>query len=99
MTPVEGQRCRNTRKRDGKLALKISLSLSTATSTHGFMDLVPSLNRLNALLSLLQPLDRHRAASAIESAIERPYVALSRPFTHSGRSSQLPFSKPLRGLK
>ena len=36
------------------------------------------LNRLNAILSLLQPLDRYRAPSAIESAIGRPYLALSR---------------------
>ena len=36
------------------------------------------LNRLNAILSLLQPLDRYRAPSAIGSAIGRPYLALSR---------------------
>ena len=34
------------------------------------------LNRLNAILSLLQPLDRYRTPSAIGSAIGRP---LSRP--------------------
>ena len=55
------------------------------------------LDRLNAILSLLQPLDRYRAPSAIGSAIG---VALSRPISHprAGRSSQLPCSKPLRGL-
>ena len=36
------------------------------------------LNRLNAILSLLHPLDRYRTASAIGSAIVRPYLALSR---------------------
>ena len=35
------------------------------------------LNRLNAILSLLQPLDRYRTPSAIGSAIETPYLALS----------------------
>ena len=36
------------------------------------------LNRLNAILSLLHPLDRYRKPSAIGSAIGRPYLALSR---------------------
>ena len=36
------------------------------------------LNRLNAILSLLHPLDRHRTLSTIGSAIGRPYLALSR---------------------
>ena len=55
------------------------------------------LDRLNAILSLLQPLDRYRAPSAIGSAIGRP---LSRPISHprTGRSPQPPRSKPLRGL-
>ena len=55
------------------------------------------LNRLNAILSLLHPLDRYRTASAIGSAIERP---LSRPISHpnTGGSPQPPPSKPLRGL-
>ena len=54
------------------------------------------LDRLNAILSLLQPLDRYRAPSAIGSAIGRP---LSRPISHprTGRSPQPPRSKPLRG--
>ena len=52
------------------------------------------LNRLNAILSLLQPLDRYRALSAIRSAIGRPYLALSR--IHA--QVQPPRSKPLRGL-
>ena len=55
------------------------------------------LNRLNAILSLLQPLDRYRTRSAIGSAIGG---ALSRPISHprTGRSSQPPRSKPLGGL-
>ena len=36
------------------------------------------LDRLNATLSLLQPLDRYRTPSAIGSAIGRPYLALAR---------------------
>ena len=55
------------------------------------------LNRLNAILSLLQPLDRYRAPSAIGSAIGRPP---SRPISHphTGGSPQPPRSKPLGGL-
>ena len=55
------------------------------------------LNRLNAILSLLQPLDRYRTPSAIGSAIGRP---LSRPISHpnTGGSPQRPRSKPSRGL-
>ena len=53
------------------------------------------LDRLNAILSLLQPLDRYRATCAIGSAIGR---ALSRPNPRTGGSSQPPRSKPLRGL-
>ena len=34
------------------------------------------LDRLNVILSLLQPLDRYRTPSAIGSAIGRPYLAL-----------------------
>ena len=66
----------------------------TAISTH---HLSGPLDRLNAILSLLQPLDRYRALSAIGSAIGRP---LSRPISHprTGRSPQPPRSKPLRGL-
>ena len=55
------------------------------------------LDRLNAIQSLLQPLDRYRTPSAIGSAIGRP---LSRPISHSnaGGSPQPPRSKPLGGL-
>ena len=55
------------------------------------------LNWLNAILSLLQPLDRKRTLSAIGSAIGRP---LSRPISHpnTGGSPQPPRSKPLGGL-
>ena len=55
------------------------------------------LNRLNAILSLLHPLDRYRTPIAIGSAIGRP---LSRPISHpnTGGSPQPPRSKPLRGL-
>ena len=42
------------------------------------------LNRLNALLSLLHPLDRYRTPSAIGSAIGRRYLALSRIQTQVG---------------
>ena len=56
------------------------------------------LDRLNAILSLLQPLDRYRATCAIGSAIGR---ALSRPISHprAGGSPQPPRSKPLRGAQ
>ena len=56
------------------------------------------LDRLNAILSLLQPLNRYRAPSAIGSAIGRP---LSCPISHprTGGSPQLPRSKPLRGAQ
>ena len=55
------------------------------------------LNRLNAILSLLHPLDRHRTPSAIGSAIGRP---ISRPISHpnTGGSPQPPLSKPLGRL-
>ena len=55
------------------------------------------LNRLNAILSLLHPLDSYRTPSAIGSAIGRP---LSRPISHpnTGGSPQPPCSKPLGGL-
>ena len=55
------------------------------------------LNRLNAILSLLHPLDRYRTHSTIWSAIGRP---LPRPISHphTGGSPQPPCSKPLRGL-
>ena len=54
------------------------------------------LNRLNAILSLLHPLDRYRTPSAIESAIGR---ALSRPISHpnTGGGPQPRRSKPLGG--
>ena len=47
------------------------------------------LNRLNAILSLLHPLDRYRTPSAIGSTIGRP---LSRPTSHprSGRITRPP---------
>ena len=55
------------------------------------------LNRLNAILSLLHPLDRYRTPSAIGSAIGRP---LSHPISHpnTGESPQPHRSKPLAGL-
>ena len=42
----------------------------------------------------------YRTLSAIGSAIGRPYLTLSRRISHpqTGRSSQPPHSKPLRGL-
>ena len=56
------------------------------------------LNRLNAILSLLHPLNRYRTPSAIGSAIGRP---LSRPISrpNTGGSPQPPRSKPLRGAQ
>ena len=56
------------------------------------------LNRLNAILSLLQPVDRYRTPSAIGSAIGRP---LSRPISHpnTGGSPQPPRSKLLGGAQ
>ena len=47
------------------------------------------LNRLNAVTSLLQPLDRYRTKSAIGSAIGRPYLALSRIPPHVGVLNRL----------
>ena len=59
----------------------------------GLAGLVGPLNRLNAILSLLHPLDRYRTPSAIGSAIGRP---LSGPILHPnpGGSPQPPRSKP-----
>ena len=47
------------------------------------------LNRLNAILSLLQPLDRYRTHSAIGSATGRPYLALSRMHAQVGVLNRL----------
>ena len=47
------------------------------------------LNRLNAILSLLQPLDRYRAPPAIGSAIGRPYLTLSRFHAQVGALNRL----------
>ena len=60
-------------------------------------DLSGPLNQLNAILSLLQSLDRYRTPPAIGSAIGRP---LSRPISHpnTGGRPQPPPSKPLDGL-
>ena len=63
-----------------------------------FQPLSGPLNRLNAIQSLLHPLDRYRTPPfAIGSAIGRP---LSRPISHpnTGGSPQPPRSKPLGGL-
>ena len=54
------------------------------------------LNRLNAMLSLLQPLDRYRTPSAIESANGRPYLALARIHTQVGVLNRLVLNR-LRG--
>ena len=43
-----------------------------------FLALSGPLNRMNAILSVLQPLDRYRIPAAIGNAIGRPYLALSR---------------------
>ena len=47
------------------------------------------LNRLNAILSLIQPLDRYRTPSAIGIAIGRPYLALARIQTQVGVLNRL----------
>ena len=47
------------------------------------------LKGLNAILSLLQPLDRYRTPSAIGSAIGRPYLALSRFHAQVGALNRL----------
>ena len=51
------------------------------------------LNRLNALLPLLHPLDQYKTPSAIGSAIGRPYVALSRIHTQVGVLNRLVLSR------
>ena len=53
------------------------------------VDLSGPLNRLNARLSLSNPLDRYRTPSAIGSAIGRPYLALSRIHTQIGILNRL----------
>ena len=47
------------------------------------------LNRLNAILPLLHPLNRYRTLSAIGSAIGRPYLALCRIQTQAGALNRL----------
>ena len=47
------------------------------------------LNWLNAILSLLHALNRNRTASAIGSAIGRPYLALSRIHAQVGVLNRL----------
>ena len=56
------------------------------------------LNRLNAILSLLHPVDRYRTHSAIGSAIGRPLSRIQLASKHRCGSPQPPCSKPLRGL-
>ena len=70
-----------------KLTLEALVTLSV-------FELSGPLNRLNAVLSLLQPLDRYRTHSAIGSAIGKP---LSRPISlpRTGRSSQPPRSNAI----
>ena len=59
---------------------KCKIYLDTLVSLSG------PLNRLNAILSLLQPLDRYRTPSAIGSAIGRP---LSLPISHLSVQTQV----------
>ena len=63
----------------------------------GGLTLSGPLNRLNAILPLLHPLDRYRIPSAIGSAIGRP---LSRPISlpNTGGSPRPPRSKPFGGF-
>ena len=74
------------------------MSLETQGNQTFGRDLSGPLNRLNAILSLLHPLDRYRTPSAIGSAIGRPP---SRPILHpnTGGSPQPPRSKPLWGAQ
>ena len=55
----------------------------------GSLPLSGPLNRLNAILSLLQSLDRYRTHSAIGNAIGRPYLALSRIHAQVGFLNRL----------
>ena len=82
----------------GTLATKQSLRPRLAASSIPFFShwefvhfesLSGPLNRLNAILSLLQPLDSYRAPSAIGSAIGRPYLALSRFHAQVGALNRL----------
>ena len=70
---------------------RCSLNSRRGTGTSGHSG---PLNRLNAKLSLLHPLDHYRTPSAMGSAIGRPYLTLSHSLT--GGSSQPPRSKPPR---
>ena len=69
----------------------------TFQSLRPWVKLGAPLNRLNAILSLFQPLDRYRTPSATGTAIGRP---LSRPILHPNTSGspQLHRSEPLGGL-
>ena len=96
-----GLRCERPRCQiasdSGRAMRTTKLSVQNEIGTRFKVALSGPLNRLNAILSLLHPLDRYRAASAIGSAIGRP---LSRPISHpnTGGSPQPPRSKPLGGL-
>ena len=83
--------CTKTKKFTARLSEVATLRKTQLASFGG------PLNRLNAILSLLHPLDRYRTPSAIGSAIGR---LLARPISHpnTGRSSQPPRSEPLSGL-
>ena len=61
------------------------------------INLVAPINPLNAILSLLQPLNRYRSTPCDR---KRDWKALSRSISHphTGRISQPPCSKPIRGL-
>ena len=66
------------------------MSLScTMCANHVRDSLSGPLNRLNAILSLLRPLDRYSTPSAIGSAIGRPYLALSRIHAQAGVLNRL----------
>ena len=70
----------------------LELIKATQTSSKYFVlncFLSGPLNQLNAILSLLQPLNCYRTLSAIVSAIGRPYLALSRIHTQAGILNRL----------
>ena len=72
LSPVTSQGCRN------KSSATAQATKTTALSLSGPLD------RLSAFLSPLHPLNRYRTPSAIGSAIERPYLALSCIPTQAG---------------
>ena len=84
MKSLPGHTCHSNGGLLGRTAQSFRWSMSGAVSEQ-------------AIVAFVQPLNRFRTPSGIESAIGRP---LSRPISHpnTGRSPQPPRSKPRRGL-